>query len=62
MSFRLDRVTRTRTRLVLKVSGQAPRPLAHLMSVCDLVMARRQLLNFKTFAEASEAQREGMMR
>ena len=40
------------TRLVMKAVMNLPRPLAPLLSVGDLVMARRQLLNWKHLAEA----------
>jgi hypothetical protein len=39
------------TRLLLKVVARAPGWLAPAVSVGDLVMARRQLLNFKRLAE-----------
>lgn len=39
------------TRLLLKVVGAHPRWIAPLLSVGDLVMARRQLLNLKRLAE-----------
>ena len=42
-----------RTRLVLKVVGGHHRSIAPLLSVGDLVMARRQLLNLKRLAELS---------
>jgi hypothetical protein len=41
----------TNTRLLLKVISKVPRPLAPLLSAGDLVMARRQLLNWKHLAE-----------
>ena len=41
------------TRLLLKVAGTPGRWLAPLLSVGDLVMARRQLLNLKGLAERS---------
>jgi hypothetical protein len=40
-----------RTRLLLKVAGTSGRWVAPLLSVGDLVMARRQLLNLKRLAE-----------
>ncbi|WP_224388763.1 polyketide cyclase [Pseudonocardia sp. ICBG1293] len=40
------------TRLLLKVSMGGPRVLAPLLSVGDLVMARRQLLNLRRLAES----------
>jgi len=39
------------TRLLLKIVMPGWRPLAPLLSAGDLVMARRQLLNFKALAE-----------
>lgn len=39
------------TRLLLKVVTRLPRPVAPLLSIGDLVMARRQLLNFARLAE-----------
>jgi hypothetical protein len=41
-----------RTRLLMKVMSEVARPLAPLLSVGDLIMARRQLLNWKMLAEA----------
>jgi hypothetical protein len=41
------------TRLLLKVTGAHERWIAPLLSVGDLVMARRQLLNLKRLAERS---------
>lgn len=43
------------TRLLLKVTGAPGRWLAPLLSVGDLVMARRQLLNLKRLAEQTSA-------
>jgi hypothetical protein len=40
-----------RTRLLLKVVGRGSRWTAPALSVGDLIMARRQLLNFKRLAE-----------
>jgi hypothetical protein len=39
------------TRLLMKITSDLPRPLAPVLSVGDLVMARRQLLNWKQLAE-----------
>lgn len=39
------------TRLLLKVVASGPRPLMPLLSLGDLVMARRQLLNLAALAE-----------
>jgi hypothetical protein len=41
----------TDTRLLLKIVTRLPRPVAPLLSIGDLVMARRQLLNFARLAE-----------
>lgn len=53
MTYRLHPVGDHRTRLVLKIVGDFPRIVATALSVGDLVMARRQLLNLKDLAEAS---------
>ncbi|WP_253851706.1 polyketide cyclase [Mycobacterium sp. 1423905.2] len=42
------------TRLLLKIASPWGWPLAPLLSVGDLVMARRQLLNFKRLAERDD--------
>jgi hypothetical protein len=39
------------TRLLMKITTDLPRALAPVLSVGDLVMARRQLLNLKQLAE-----------
>ncbi|MDT5208019.1 MAG: hypothetical protein QOF67_434 [Mycobacterium sp.] len=41
------------TRLLMKISSQVARPLAPLLSLGDLLMARRQLLNWKQLAETA---------
>ncbi|MCX8560660.1 polyketide cyclase [Mycolicibacterium mucogenicum] len=52
MSYRLTPIDEHSTRLVLKVTApQSWRLAAPLLSVGDLVMARRQLLNLKQLAE-----------
>jgi hypothetical protein len=51
MSYVLVPMGAEATRLLLKVVMRAPRGLATGLSVGDLVMARRQLLNFKELAE-----------
>ncbi|QPG67646.1 hypothetical protein [Mycolicibacterium mucogenicum] len=52
MSYQLTPIDDHRTRLVLKVAApQSWRLAAPLLSVSDLVMARRQLLNLKHLAE-----------
>jgi hypothetical protein len=53
MSYVLDPSPDGSTRLLLKVVGRPSRWLASLLSVGDLVMARRQLLNLKRLAESS---------
>lgn len=52
LTYRLTPATGDRTRLVLKIVGDLPRGVAHLLCVGDLVMARRQLLNLKRLAES----------
>jgi len=51
MTYRLVTVSQKRTRLVLKLVADYPRWVAPAASVGDLVMARRQLLNLKKYAE-----------
>jgi len=51
LTYRLTALTDARTRLVLKVVADVPRLLAAAASIGDLVMARRQLLNLKKYAE-----------
>lgn len=51
LTYQLDPVGAASTRLVLKIVGSGPRVLSGLLCVGDLVMARRQLLNFKQLAE-----------
>lgn len=53
MTYRVSESEPGRTRLVLKVVGGFRRPVADLVCVGDLVMARRQLLNLKRLAERS---------
>jgi hypothetical protein len=54
MSYVLDEAAdRRSTRLVMKLVTDGPRLLVPLLSVGDLVMARRQLLNFKHLAEST---------
>ena len=53
MSYRLTPINDRTTRLILKVvSPQSFRLVAALLSLGDLVMARRQLLNLKRLAES----------
>jgi hypothetical protein len=42
------------TRLLMKIVGSGGRRLAPLLSLGDLIMARRQLLNLKRLAEAGQ--------
>jgi hypothetical protein len=51
MSYVLVPLERDRTRLLLKVVAQTARWAAPALSVGDLVMARRQLLNLKQLSE-----------
>ena len=44
----------TRTRLLLKVVATTPRWMAGAVSLGDLVMARKQLLNLKALAESDQ--------
>jgi hypothetical protein len=44
------------TRLLMKLVARMHRPLGQLLTLGDLPMARRQLLNFKRLAEAESAQ------
>ncbi|MFE9916998.1 hypothetical protein ACFYPG_17800 [Micromonospora sp. NPDC005553] len=53
MSYVLVPWERNTTRLLLKVVMQTPRWAAPGLSVGDLIMARRQLLNLKQLAERS---------
>lgn len=55
MSYLLVPAGADRTRLVLKIVAGGPRLLAPVLSVGDLVMARRQLLNLKQLAEDSRS-------
>ena len=53
ISYVLEPTDETNTRLIMKIVANMPRSLAPLLSVGDLVMARRQLLNWKRLAEAT---------
>ena len=53
MCYDLHPIDAGRTRLVLKLAAQCPPVLAEALAMGDLVMARRQLLNFKKLAELS---------
>ena len=53
ISYVLEPLDATNTRLLMKIVGDLPRAFAPLLSVGDLVMARRQLLNWKRLAETS---------
>jgi hypothetical protein len=52
MTYRLTHLDAASTRLVLKIVASPSRGLSSLLSLGDLVMARRQLLRFKALAEA----------
>lgn len=54
MSYVLVPAERDTTRLLLKVAMRTNRWLAPVLSVGDLVMARRQLLNWKRLAERAQ--------
>ena len=54
LSYVLAPESPQRTRLLLKVVMQANRLVAAGLSLGDLVMARRQLLNLKRLAEAAQ--------
>ncbi|GAA0196344.1 hypothetical protein GCM10008944_11810 [Cytobacillus oceanisediminis] len=51
MSYRVGPVGDEDTRLLLKLVSRGRRPLVDLLSLGDLPMARRQLLNLKALAE-----------
>lgn len=53
LSYVLEPVDASTTRLLLKVALRRPRWIAPAVSVGDLVMARRQLLNLKRLAEGA---------
>jgi hypothetical protein len=55
MSYVLVPQPRDTTRLLLKIVMDAPRWAAGAVSVGDLIMARRQLLNFKQLAERHQS-------
>jgi hypothetical protein len=55
ISYVLDERTSHSTRLVMKAVSDLPRVLAPALAVGDLVMARRQLLNWKQLAEGDTA-------
>ncbi len=52
ISYRLQPVKITATRLTMKATGKLARGLNTIVSLGDLVMARRQLLNIKQLAES----------
>ncbi len=56
MSYVLEPQDHDMTRLLLKVVSQTPRWAALGLSVGDLIMARRQLLNLKQLAEYNNRQ------
>jgi hypothetical protein len=51
LTYQLDPVDATSTRLILKIVGRGSRIGGQLLCLGDLIMARRQLLNFKELAE-----------
>jgi hypothetical protein len=51
ISYVLRATDSSTTRLLMKLASGVPRPLAPFLSAGDLVMARRQLLNWKRLAE-----------
>jgi hypothetical protein len=57
ISYILEPQTKTRTRLLMKLVGRNGPFVAPLLSVGDLVMARRQLLNIKGLGERSARRR-----
>lgn len=52
LTYQLIPAATNTTRLILKIVLPGPRPAAQLLCLGDLVMARRQLLNFKRLTEA----------
>lgn len=57
MSYRVEPRADGTSRLLLKLVSRGARPLTDLLSLGDLPMARRQLLNFKGLAEAEASPR-----
>ncbi len=57
ISYVLEERTSHSTRLLMKAVSDLPRLLAPVLAVGDLVMARRQLLNWKQLAEARAGSR-----
>jgi hypothetical protein len=57
MSYRVEPRADGTSRLLLKLASQGIRPLIDLLSLGDLPMARRQLLNLKQLAEAEASSR-----
>ena len=55
MSYRLDPVADDRTRLLLKIVVARGRMVAPAVAVGDLVMARKQLLTWKSLAESGSS-------
>lgn len=55
MSYRVEPLADGTSRLVLKLVSRGVRPFTDLLSLGDLPMARRQLLNLKGLAEAEVA-------
>jgi hypothetical protein len=57
ISYRIHPVGAETTRLTMKATGRLARGLNTLISLGDLVMARRQLLNLKQLAESNTSAR-----
>ncbi len=53
LTYRVEPAPGETTRLLLKVVMETSRPVAALVTLGDLVMARRQLLTWKSLAESS---------
>ena len=53
MTYRVEPAPGGTTRLLLKIVMETSRPVAALVTLGDLVMARRQLLTWKSLAESS---------
>ena len=57
MSYRLRPLGTSTTRLSMKATGKLAHGLNTIMSLGDLLMARRQLLNLKRLAESNPSAR-----
>lgn len=58
MSYRVEPAGEGRSRLLLKLVSRGRRPFVDLLSLGDLPMARRQLLNLKALAEGEARGRQ----